>query len=350
MKMHTITFAVGLATLAATASSFGQVVLRGAQTSDQAAGNSASSSAVTIDTGDRDVVPLIKETKETKVDANTQRIDSVTRARANDGSYFDWQRSTTTTKDVSPSQSVASTDVVEQDHQGQVHASQHVDVTVNKTASGETDHTAVYKRDSSGHLGLDHVVDATTVKGSSGAADTTTVEKTADVNGNLSLLKQVNSVTANHGPNEQVVTSETKTVNHLNGQLVATAQETTSITTQGSSRQTESVIRSPGSSGWEVTSRSTTTETKAPDGSVNRETVVDGLPSYTTKTGNDVAQSLVPQTRIVDHEVHNADGTTVLQRDVFHHDVNGSWVPESFSTREGDKALSQTSGMRHGED
>jgi hypothetical protein len=350
MKMCTISFAVGLATLAAAASGLGQVTLRGTETSDQSAGNSASSSAVTIYTGDRDVVPLIKQTKETKVDANTQRIESVTRARANDGTYFDWQRSTTTTKEVSPGQSVSSTDAVERDHQGQIHASEHVDVTVNKTASGEADHTAVYMRNSSGHLELDHVVDATAVKGSDGATDTTTIEKTADVSGNLSLLKQVDSVTVNHGPNEQVVTSETKTVNHMNGQLAATAQETTSITTQGNSRQTESVVRSPGSSGWEVTSRSTTTETKAPDGSVNRVTIVDGLPPYSTKTGNEVVQSLVPQTRIVDHEVHNADGTTVLQRDVFHRDVNGSWVQQSFSTKEGDNALSQPSGIRHSED
>ncbi len=339
MNMRTITLAVGITTLAAFASSFGQVVLRGTETSDQSAGNSASSSAVTVNTGDRDVVPLIKESKETKVDANTQRTESVTRARLGDGSYFEWQRSTTVTKDISPGQSVSSTDLVEKDRQGQSRVSQHSDVTVSKSASGETDQTKVYKRDSSGQLVLDHVVDANTVKGAGGAANTTSVEKTADVNGNVSLLKQVDSVAVNHGPNEQVISAETKTVNHLNGQLAVTAQETTSITTQGGTKQSDSVVRTPGPSGWEVTSRATTTETKASDGSVSRETIVDGRPVYSPKTGNEVAEPLVPQTKIVEHEVHHADGTTVLQRDVFHRDVNGDWKPESFSTKEADKGL-----------
>ncbi len=99
MNMRPITLAVGITILAATVSSFGQVIIRGTQSSDQSSGNSASSSAVTIDTGDRNVVPLIKETKDTKVDATTQRTESVTRARLDDGSYFEWQRSTTVKKD-----------------------------------------------------------------------------------------------------------------------------------------------------------------------------------------------------------------------------------------------------------
>ena len=339
MKMRTISFAVGLVTIAATASSFGQVIIRGTETSDQSAGNSASSSAVTINTGDRDIVPLIKESKETKVDANTQRTESVTRARLNDGSYFEWQRSTTVKKDTSPTQSVSSTDVVEKDRQGQTRVSQHADVSVSKSASGETDQTKVYKRDSSGQLVLDHVVDAAIVKGSGGAGNTTSIEKTADVNGNLTLLKQVDQVAVNHGPNEQVITAETKTVDHLNGQLAVTAQETTSITTQGGVKRTDSVVREPGRFGWEETSRTTATETKGPDGSVSRETIVNGRSIFSTKTGNEMLEPLVPQTKIVEHEVHNPDGTTVLQRDVFHRDVNGGWTPESFSTKQADKGL-----------
>lgn len=339
MNMRTMTLAVGLTTLVATASSLGQVIIRGTESSDQSSGNSSSSSAVTINTGDRDVVPLIKENKDTKVDATTQRTESVTRARLDDGSYFDWQRSTTVTKDIAPGQTVSSTDVVEKDRQGQTRVSQHSDMTVSKSASGETDQTKVYKRDSSGQLILDHVIDATTVKASGDTANTTSVEKTADVNGNLSLLKEVDSVTVNHGPNEQVITAQTKTVNHLNGQLAVTAQETTSITTQGGVKQSDSVVRMPGASGWEETSRTTTTETKAPDGSVSRETIVDARPAYSPKTDNGVAGPLVPQTKVVEHEVHNSDGTTVLQRDVFHRDVNGDWKPESFSTKEADKGL-----------
>ncbi|MGD1020219.1 MAG: hypothetical protein ABSA12_12985 [Verrucomicrobiia bacterium] len=336
MNKRSITLIFGI-TAVASAVSVGQVIVRGTQSSDQSAGTSASSSVVTIDTGDRNIVPLIKESKETKVDANTQRTESVTRARLSDGSYFEWQRSTTVTKDVSPGQSVSSTDVVEKDRQGQSRVSQHADVSVSKTASGETDQTKVYKRDSSGQLVLDHVVVADTVKGTGGAANTTSVEKTADVSGNLSVLKQVDQVAVNHGPNEKVITAETKTVDHLSGQLAVTAQETTSITTQGNTKQTDSVVRQPGRFGWEETSRTTTTETRAPDGSVSRETIVDGRSIFSTQTGNAMLEPLVPQTKIVEHEVHNSDGTTVLQRDVFHRDVNGDWKPESFSTKEPDK-------------
>jgi hypothetical protein len=340
MNIRTVTLAIRITTLAATASSFGQVIIRGTQSSDSSSGNSASTSAAIVNTGDRDIVPLIKETKDTKVDANTQRSETVTRARLSDGSYFDWQHSTTVTKDVAPGQSVSSTDVVEKDRQGQSRVSQRSDVTVSKTASGEADQTKVFKPDSSGQLRLDHVVVANTVKASGGAANTTSIEKTADVNGNLSLLKQVDSVAVNHGPNEQVITAETRTMNHLNGQLAVTAQETTSISTQGGSKQTDSVVRTPGPSGWEVTSRTTTTETKAPDGSVSRETIVNGRAAYSAKTDTDVGATLVPQTKIVEHEVHNSDGTTVLQRDVLHRDVNGDWKPESFSTKQADKELS----------
>jgi hypothetical protein len=97
------------------------------------------------------------------------------------------------------------------------------------------------------------------------------------------------------------------------------------------------VVHTPGRYGWEETSRTTTTETKAPDGSVSRETIMNGRSTFSTKTGNAMLEPLVPQTKIVEHEVHKPDGTTVLQRDVFQRDVNGNWAPESFSTKQADK-------------
>jgi hypothetical protein len=123
----------------------------------------------------------------------------------------------------------------------------------------------------------------------------------------------------------------------LDGKLAVTAQETTSITSQGNTTRTDSVVHTPGRYGWEETSRTTTTETKAPDGSVSRETIMNGRSTFSTKTGNAMLEPLVPQTKIVEHEVHKPDGTTVLQRDVFQRDVNGNWAPESFSTKQADK-------------
>jgi hypothetical protein len=344
MKTRIVSFAVGIITVVAAASSFSQVIIRGTETSDQSGANSSSSSAVTVNTGDRNIVPLIKDTKDTKINANTQESESVTRARTADGGYFDWQRSATVTKEVAPGQSISSKDVVEQDHEGGTHASGHSDSMVDKTTSGEIDHTAVYKPDSSGRLELDHVVDATTVKQGAGVADTTSSESVADINGNLSLQKQVDSVTLKRGANEQVTAAETRTTDHMDGQIAVTGQEITSVNSQGATKQTDSVVRAPGGIGWEETSHTTTTVTKAPDGSITRETVVAGRPAYSGVNGG---EPLAPQTKAVEHEVHNPDGTTAVQHDVLHLDVNGNWVPESFSTKGADKALSGPSDMSH---
>ncbi len=88
MKTRVLGPALGSIAVAVAATTFGQVVIRGADSTD----GSATHSEVTINTPDRNIVPLIKESKDTKVDSTTQRTESVTRARLNDGSYFEWQR------------------------------------------------------------------------------------------------------------------------------------------------------------------------------------------------------------------------------------------------------------------
>ena len=205
MKLRTIVLAFGLAAFAATSTTSAQVIVRGTESAD----NSATHSEVTINTGDRNVVPLIKESKETKVDPTTQRTESVTRARLNDGSYFEWQRSTATKKDLSPDVSVSSTDVVEKDRQGQDRVSRHTDETVTKSPLGDIDQTKMYTRNSSGQLVLDRVVDANTVKGANGTATTTSQESVPDINGNLVLKTQKEEVAVEHGPNEKIITSKT---------------------------------------------------------------------------------------------------------------------------------------------
>ena len=309
-----------------------QVTIRGTESTD----SSTTHSEVNITTSDRTVVPLIKESKETKVDAATQRTESVTKARLNDGSYFEWQRSTATKKELSPDKTTGSTDVVEQDRQGQSRVSRHTDETVSKSATGEIAETKMYTRNNSGQLVLDRIVDANTIKGANGRANTTRLEKVPDVNGNLVVKTQWEEVAVDRGPNERVVTSKTMEPDHLTGKLAVTAEETTSITTQGGTKQTESEVRIPGRTGWELSGRTTTTETTTPDGSVSRETIEQGRSIYSTKTGNELQEPLVPQRKIVEHEVRNPDGTTIMQRDVFHRDVNGDWKPESFSTKQPD--------------
>ncbi len=333
MKIRSITFAVSAVALATAMTTSAQVIIRGTESSDK----STTTSTVTISTSDRDIVPIIKDTKDTKVNATTQQSESVLRTRLNDGSYVESQRTTTVKKELSPENTVSSTDVVEKDRQGQDHVSSHTVQAVSKSATGETEQSKVYTRNSKGELVLDRVVDANTVNSGDGVANTTRVEKTADVNGNLTLKKQVEEVAVDRSANEKVVTAKTRTVDHLTGKLAVTAEETSSITTQGNTKQTESIVRAPGRTGLEEESRSTTTETTAPDGSVTRETVEHGRTLYSISTGNQMLESLVPQRKIVEQEVRKPDGTTVVQREVFQRDVNGDWKPESFSTKGADQ-------------
>ena len=318
---------------------YGQVIIRGTEVSQPATGNSTSASAVNINTGDRDIVPLIKDVQNTKINATTEESDSVTKARLGDGSYYDWRTRTTVTKEVAPGQSVSSSTLVETDREGQSHVTQRTDTSVSKSVLGESEQARVYKRDSSGNLVLDHVASVDSVKKSGSVTDTTSDDRVLDVNGNLIQVQQVDSTSVSHGPNEQVTTADTRSVDHMNGQPAITVQETTSTATQGNTKQSDSVVSTHGQFGWEATSRTTTTETKAPDGTVVRETTVSSLPAYSTKTGNESLAPLTPQTKIVEHDVHNPDGTIVQQRDVYHRDVNGEWVRETFSTKEADKGL-----------
>jgi hypothetical protein len=332
MNTRAFVFAIGSAAFTVTTATFAQVIVRGTESVD----GSATHSEVNITTSDRNLVPLIKESKETKVDSTTQHTESVTKARLNDGSYFEWQRSTATKKELSPDKSFSSTDVVEKDRQGQDHMSRHTDETVSKSPSGETAETKMYTRNTSGQLVLDRVLDANTVKGADGTANTTRLEKVPDVNGNLVIKTQREEVVVERGLNEKVVTSKTMAADHLTGKLAVTAEETTSISTQGGKKQIDSEVRTPGRTGWELSGRTTTTETTAPDGSVSRETIENGRSIFSTKTGNELLEPLVPQRKIVEHEVHQSNGTTIMQRDVFHRDVNGDWKPESFSTKQAD--------------
>src|SRR5271169_4197432 len=220
MNTRTRVLALGSAAFTVAVTTFAQVIIRGTDSAD----STATHSEVNITTSDRNIVPLIKDSKETKVDSTTQRTEAVTKARLNDGSYFEWQRSIATKKELSPDKSVSSTDVVEKDRQGQDRVSRHTDETVSKSDSGETAETKTYTRNSSGQLVLDRVVDANTVKGADGTANTTRLEKVPDVNGNLVVKTQREEVAVESGPNEKVITSRTMAADHLTGKLAVTAE------------------------------------------------------------------------------------------------------------------------------
>jgi hypothetical protein len=129
-----------------------------------------------------------------------------------------------------------------------------------------------------------------------------------------------------------VTTASTRSVNHLSGQLDVTEESTTSTVADGATTRSDTVVRKPGRTGWEITGQTTTTETTAPDGSIHRETVEQGRSLYSRYTGNQLLEPLVPQRKVVERETHESGGRIVVQRDVFRRDVNGDWKAESFST------------------
>jgi hypothetical protein len=78
----------------------------------------------------------------------------------------------------------------------------------------------------------------------------------------------------------------------------------------------------------ENNSRATTVETRNSDGTVQRETVVEGRSLY----GGGQHATLAPQYKTVDRQVKQSDGTIMIQRDEYRRDVNGEWKSVSFST------------------
>ena len=329
--------AMGTATLCFATSVPAQVVIRGTESSD----NSVAHSAVNVKTMDRTVVPLLKDVRQTKPDANTEVINSVTRGRLNDGTYFDWRRASTIEKQIAPDETRISTVVTEKDRQGGDRTIRGTTETVNKTDRGENSEAKVYSRNSSGQLVLDQVVDVNTVSNANGRADTIRTEKVADVNGNIIVQQQNEETSAAKGPNQDVTTALTKSVDHLTGRIDVTGQASTTIRTEDGTKQIDTVVRAPGRMGWEVRQQTTTTEKTAPDGSRTRETIEHGRSLYAVHTGDQLMEPLVPQRKVVEQEVRNPDGTIAVQRDVFRRDVNGEWKHESFSTVQPDMGIGQ---------
>lgn len=324
-------FAFIVTGLLTTAISSAQVVIRGTESSD----NSAVHSEVAIQTMDRTVVPLVKNVQQINSDA-TERTESVTKARLNDGTYFDWRRASTVERQVAPDVTQVSTVVNEMDRQGGDRVIRDTTETVEKTDAGEKSEAKVYTRNSSGHLLLDRIIDATTLTNADGQANTTRNEMVTDVNGDAIIQQQKAETTVGEGTNEKITTGLTRSVDHLTGLLGVTDETSTTVRSDGGIKQIDTEVRTLGPTGWEVAKKTSTTETTTPDGFVTRETIEQGRPLYATCTGDQVTEPLEPQRKIVEQQTRNPDGTFTVRREVFHRDVNGEWTRQSFSTDQPD--------------
>lgn len=312
----------------ATRFSFAEVqVIKGGE-SDQPAGER---SATILHTRDRDIVPAVVTTKETKTGPNTGRTDTITRLRDNQGSYFEWQRSSAVSKETAPGTIERTTEVIELDRQGGERERKLIKQTTQQTASGVRSTTAEYRPNSSGESTLMREVSSASTKDSGGAVTEARTISEYDVNGRAVVTRQLESVAITEG-NQTTTTTTDKSVNHLHGGITPISREIATSRKDSNQTTTETLRQKPSGATWENDGRTTVIQTQSPDGSIQRETIVEGRSLYARQGGRADSGDLVPQTKTVDREVRQPDGTVVILRDMYRRDVNGDWKPTTFST------------------
>jgi hypothetical protein len=290
-------------------------------------------SQIILGTRDRTVVPATTETRETKTETGT-RSETITRLRDAGGDYFEWQRATDVVREVSPGKFERTTEVIERDRQGGERERKLIQQSTDKTETGERSSTLEYRRDSSGNLVRSREEAATITKNLDGTVSIARTESDYDINGRPVAQRQIEGVTTTSTDGKtQTTTSTTRSVDHLHGGNVGvTARETVVVQTEGNTTRSETVTQRPVGASWENTGRTVTTETRANDGTIQRETLVEGRSLYARQGGRAEYGDLVPQSKIVERQVRQSDGTTVIQRDLYRRDVNGDWKPTTFST------------------
>ncbi len=301
-------------------------------TGQQSPDKSAKTQQIAISTMDRSSVPLLIESRETKPDAATTRTESVAKGRLNDGSYFSWRNMVTTERMLDPQHTEITQDLQENDRQGGTRTTAQIKQEIETTPTGEISSESRYRRTSSGTMALDHLTSIMTRDGGDGATLTTRMEQTADVNGNLRPVEQARETTVSLSPTDNRITSQISRPDHLDGQFKVVEQDVTTVQKTADATRTEKVMQSLTAEGWRDTGKIVTTETRAPDGSMTRETIQEGIGLYADKSTSAINDTPRTARKIVEHEVQQPDGTFVEKRDVFTRDVNGDWKPQTFST------------------
>ncbi|MEI6082818.1 MAG: hypothetical protein WCS70_00800 [Verrucomicrobiota bacterium] len=191
-----------------------------------------------------------------------------------------------------------------------------------------------------GKLVLDTQAIAVTTPAVDGVTTTTTTERRVDVNGVARLDSQVVDRTTKISDTETRTDRTIQSVDHGNGRLAITARETSITRTDGNQSTTETTIQKPAGNGWRAEAQVRTIETKAADGSIQREIIESGRPQYDRQTSSaGIGDSLRPQTKIIEREIQQADGNKVIDRQTYRRDVNGDWKPATFSIENGQKPI-----------
>lgn len=308
-------------------------VFRGGE-SDQPAGEH---SVVIIRTRDRQSVPALETTKATKTGPETGTAETITHLRDAQGNYFQWQRASSTAQELAPGKIERTTEVVEYDRQGGARERRLVKQIAEKVDGSERISTLEYRPNSSGEMALSHEVSARATKSSDGTATESRTESDYDVNGRAVVTRQVDAISKTDG-NIVTTTTTAKSKNHLDGNIGVEYREIATVSTAGDTIRTESIRQRPAGAGWDNDGRMTSIQKRATDGTIQRETIVEGRSLYARQGGRTEFGELVPRTRTVDREIRQPDGTTVIHREVFRRDVNGDWALTTFSTEGASRA------------
>jgi hypothetical protein len=297
--------------------------------SGQATEPDGKKSEIIIQAGARTIVPATVDSKETKTDSGTH-TETVTRLRDPNGNYVEWLRASDVVRETAPGQIERTTEVVERTWQGGERERRLIQQSATKTDSGETSTTTESRRDSSGRMVLAREISASSAQKTDGSIASVRTEKDFDVNGRPVVTREITGVTRTSVDGKtQTTVSTIQSVDHLRGGIGESYREEVTVRTDAHSVRSEAVTQRPVSGGWENDSRAVTVETRSADGTVQRETVVEGRSLY---SGGATSSALMPQTKSVEHQVRQADGTIVIQRDDYRRDVNGDWRPVTFST------------------
>jgi len=255
------------------------------------------------------------------------RVESVVRTRLADGGYVESSRSTTTTRMLAPNVTEKTTDVVEPDVHGQKQTMLRTREVITKDATGEHVQLLEERRDPSGRFGIERDVTATTVRSANGSLQTRQIEKTRDVNGNIVPSKEVDETVVVRSPTEKLITRNVRAFSHIEGRFGPSAQESETVRSDGDITHIERVVRTLSGTTWTVSGKTETTETRAPDSSIQRTTIEQSPGLYTTRTGAGT-EPLMPLRKIVEQETRQKDGTTVIEREFYRRNVNGEWQRE----------------------
>lgn len=286
----------------------------------------------------RGQTPHIPLTMETRITTNANGVvsaQSIERVQLKDGQYADWLKSTSVTRATKPGCAETTETIVRASTQDRPAETIQRSISREKTAAGETVRINEITRNIFGKDAGQRIIEETSQRESDGVTTVRVVEQAPNRYGQFAVQREEQRCIRELNPSRTVIENRIHTYDGIRGQFDLTGIQTTEIRRQGDAIYTETTLRRTAGDQDRVVGRVLTTETKAYDGTVRRESVEYGQGLYDKMTYM-TTSDLKPQRKIVERTSQNPDGTTKFIREVFRRDLNDEWKPAPYSST-GDK-------------